>query len=281
MEEIKMLDYKKMSTDEVQRIAKQGDKDALYELAWRVDLLPPEHRDDPVESAAMQDYWLEKAADAGHIEAKGTYAYSLINRIMNAEDRQKAMKYFQSLVEDFDAGRLSADQREEGAYAQLWLGVMLCQGYHTRRDAVKGVELIKAAETFFNGFEGFGYRPMKILGDLYWSGLAQPGEEASVADLEKATVYLETAIKRFKPERDDPNNRGFLQRTKDLLELTKKRTEAKKGLRDFVGEETTNFSGADERRREDMKISDAARQRVEADKAAFARLKERFAREGW
>ena len=93
---------------------------------------------------------------------------------MNAEDRQKAMRYFQSLTDDFDAGKLNADQMESGALAKFWLGIMLCQGYHTRRDPIIGTAHIKTAEIFFNGFDGFGYKLMSVLGEVYAQGLAQP-----------------------------------------------------------------------------------------------------------
>ncbi|MDR0294202.1 MAG: hypothetical protein LBH95_08640 [Oscillospiraceae bacterium] len=269
-----MADYEKMDTPEVQRLAKQGDKDALYEMAWR---MAPDVQRDPVESCAWQDYWFEKAADAGNVVAKRRYARSLIDRVMNAEDRQKALGYFQSLSDDYDAGILSGEQREEGIIGKLWLGVMLCEGYHTRRDAVKGSELIQTADKFYNGFEGFGFGVMSKIGELYASGLAQPGEEPSVADLEKAIKYLDIAVKRFNPERDDPNNRGFLQLTKEQLENQKKRIVNKMSM----GDDNTTFSGAGERRRQMMEISEPARQRMEADKAALTRLRQRLTREGW
>ena len=268
-----MENYEKMSASEVQRLAKQGNKDALFEMVWRLELLPPEHRNDPVERCAWQDYWFEKAANAGHVDAKIRYARSLIDRVMNAEDRQKAMGYFQSLSEDFDAGKLNRDQQQDGALAKFWLGIMLCQGYHTRRDAIKGVELIQAANALTNGFEGFGFVLMYKIGEVYATGLAQPGEEPSIADLEKAIKYLDIAIKRFNPEK---NKSEMLDLVKQLLGNCKGRIEAKKR----EGEDA-HFTGAGERRRKMMEISPAARQRMEADKAAFARLSQRLAREGW
>ena len=272
-----MVDYEKISASEVQRLAKQGDKDALYEMAWRTELMPAGDRNNPVESCAWQDYWFEKAADAGHIDAKSRYARSLIQRVMDKDCRKKAMGYFQSLSDDLDAGKLSGEQREDGALAKFWLGIMLCEGYHTPRDAEKGRKLIESAETFFNGFEGFGYGLMNKIGNLYATGLAQAREEPSIADLEKAIKYLDMAVKRFNPERDDPNNRGYLKLAKDQLETQRKRIVEKSS----IGREETVFVGAKERRTKMMEISDAARQRVEADKAALARLRERLAREGW
>jgi len=263
-----------MSTEEVQRLAKQGDMEALYEMVWRLELLSPEHVNNPVENCAWQDYWFEKAANAGHIEAKFRYAQSLISRIMNKDDRQKAMGYFQSLVDDFDAGKLSEEQKENGAFAKLWLGIMLCEGYHTRRDAVKGAEYIQDADTFFNGFKDFGFVILLKIGELYATGLAQPGEEPSIADLEKAIKYLDLAIKRFNPEKNKPER---LDIAKQLFEVQKKRIVTKMQ----IGDENTVFAGADERRRKMMEISDMARQRMEEDKAALARLRQRLAREGW
>jgi hypothetical protein len=136
-----MADYEHMSISEVQRLAKQGDSDALFEMAWRMDVMP-EIIGNPVEECAWQDYWFEKAADAGNIDAKGRYARSLMDRIMNAEDRKKAEKYFKELVDDLDAGRLiSDDEKENGGVAKVRLGIMLCEGYYTQRDAVKGCKI--------------------------------------------------------------------------------------------------------------------------------------------
>jgi hypothetical protein len=67
--EFKMSDYENMNTPEVQRLAKQGDNDAMYEMAWRLELLPTEE-DNPIGRCAWQDYWFEKAADAGTLMPK-------------------------------------------------------------------------------------------------------------------------------------------------------------------------------------------------------------------
>jgi len=267
--DFQIANYENMTTSEVQRLAKQGDKNALYEMVWRMELLPIGNENNPIEQCAWQDYWFEKAANAGHIEGKLQYAQLLINnRVMNAENRQKAMKYFQSLVNDFDAGKLiSKDDRESGIIAKLWLGIMLCEGYHTRRDAKEGVVLIKSVEILTNGFDGYGFVAMYKLGELYATGLAQPSEEPSIADLKKAIKYLDIAIKRFNPEKIDPRKLDFANL---LLENTKGWIKTKMVLEDFWGKEK------DERRRKMMEISDAARQRMEADKVALKRLRERL-----
>ena len=267
-----MADYQNMNLSEVQRLAKQGDKDALYEMAWRMDSVT---QNNPVESCAWQDYWFEKAADAGNIDAKSRYARSLVDRIMNAEDRQKAMKYFESLLADYNAGKLVGEAEIDGILAQFWLGIMLCEGYHTQRDAVRGAKLLEAAHAKTNGFEKFGYRFHRTIGELYATGLAQISYNPSTTDLDKAIKHLDTAVKRFNPEKDDPNNRGFLQLTEDMLDLQKRRRPS------HNENETIPQSEIDEKRRKSMEVSPAAQQRVEADKAALARLRQRLAREGW
>jgi len=269
--------YENMSVAEVQRLARQGDKNALYEMVWRTELMLGD-RSNPVENCAWQDYWFEKAADAGHIDAKSRYARSLIQRVMDKDCRQKAMGYFQSLSDDYDAGKLSEDEKDDGIIAKIWLGVMLCEGYHTRRDAIKGAELIQTADALTKGFEAFGYSFLSKIGNVYATGLAQPGEAPSIDDLDKAIKYLNIAINRFKPERDDPNNRGYLKLTKEQLEAT---VAKKNKLKSSNGRDDANFSEAFEQRQRMMEISDAARQRTEADKAALARLRERLKREGW
>jgi hypothetical protein len=277
-----MVNYEKMDGSEVKRLAKQGnDKEALFEMSWRPELMPSGvDSQDPVYRCAWQDYWFEKAADAGNIDAKSRYARSLVDRIMNAEDRQKAMKYFESLLADYNAGKLVGESEIDGILAQFWLGIMLCEGYHTQRDVARGVKLLEAAHAKTNGFEKFGYRFHRTLGELYATGMAQPGEDPSVADLEKAIKYLETAISRFNPEKDDPNNRGFLQLTKDMFQLQKKRIVNTMIIR---GDKIVDLSDAEknERRRRMMEVSSAAQQRTNADKAALTQIRQQLAREGW
>jgi len=275
-----MASYEKISNEEVKRLAKQRDKDALYEMVWRFDeLMPAKVRDIPVERCAWQDYWFEKAANAGHIDAKYSFAQSLINRVMNAEDRQKAMKYFLSLSDDFDADKLlNDDDRECGIIAKLRLGIMLCEGYHTQRDVRKGVNLINAADSLTNGFAVFGFETLFKLGELYATGLAQQGEEPSIDDLNKAIKYLYSAIKSFNLEKNDARK---LDIAKDLLEIQEKRMKEKMVLKATTGKEETNFYGADERRRKIMELSDEAKQRMKADKDALVRLSQRLACEGW
>jgi len=273
-----MADYERMSPSEVQLLAKRGDKKALYEMAWRMELMPG-NRNNPSESCAWQDFWFEKAANAGYIEAKSRYARSLADRIPYAEYRQKAVHYFQSIVEDFDAGRFGAeDDRLDGIISKFYLGIMLCEGYHTRRDPIKGVELIKSAGVLTNGFEGFGFRLMFALGQMYATGLAQAGEDPTIDDLEQAIKYLDIAVRRFNDGRDDPRRRDI---AKQLIETQKDRIVHKREWKILHGAENTVFTGADERRADALRLSPEVRQRLDADNAALARLRERLAREGW
>lgn len=263
-----MVDYEDMSIYEVQRLAKQGDKNALFEMAWR---MPDEVENNPVEACAWQDYWLEKSAEAGHADAKIRYANSLIKRIINAEDRQKAMGYFQSLVDDFNTGKLSG---EDADLANLKLGIMLCEGYYTQRNAIKGTKLISIAENLSNGFDGYGFDTMCEIGEIFGQGLAQPEEEPSITDLGKSIKFLETAIKRFNPQKNKIEKLAYI---KQYLELVKMR----KANKENGDNSTTTPEEAAERRKKIMEISAEARQRMEADKTALMRLRQRFAREGW
>lgn len=257
-----------MSTAEVQRLARQGDSDALYEMVWRLELLPPEHGNDPVERCAWQDCWFEEAAEAGHIDAKQMYARSLLDRVMDAEWRQKAMHYLQSIVNDYDAGKLND---EDGFIAKLWLGIMLCEGYYTQRDVVKGAKLIHEADVFFGGFKEFGFKTLAKIGETYAYGYAQESEVPSSYDLIKAIKYLNMAVERFKPE-NDPNHRGYKQFYEDLIRVCEDRQNSVLG--------THPLSGSDNRQKM-MEISPAAAERVKADKAALARLRKRLKQDGW
>ena len=278
-----MPNYENMDTLKVEKIAKQGYKDALYEMVWRI---PLEYKKDPVKSCAWQDYWFEKAADAGHIEAKTRYSGSLINRVMNEGDRQKAMKYLQSLVDDFVDGKLSKDEQEDGIMAKLRLGFMLCEGYHTQRDAKKGVELIEAAYENTNGFVKYGSRLLYKLGELYATGLAQPNdeEEPSVTDLEQALMYLNSAIKCFNRETMDIKNLDLIKQLFDKME-ERMNHKNNTGLFDItcfsVDEREQMKKYAKERRKKTMELSDEEQKRLEADKAALLQLREYLTDKGW
>jgi len=280
---------------------KEGYKEALVEMGFRFEEMQPLGVE--VEERIWQNYWFEKAAKAGHIEAHREHTNTIINNIyhvMDPEWRREAMDYFQSFVKDVDADKLSEEQKEDHYRAKLWLGILLCEGYPTRPDAVEGVKLIEGAETFFkkNDFEEFGYKTLKKVGETYAFGYARDGREPSIADLGKAIEYLEKALepKRYKSERDDPNNRGYLQMTKDLLETLKKQKTSKEVVINNIREissrvegysvtvpENTTLSEAEKQENWERmtKISPAVQPRVAEEKAALARLRVHLAREGW
>ena len=282
-----MADYEQMNIQEVQRLAKQGDRDALYEMAWRMEIMPFPDQGDGIENCAWQDFWWEKAADAGNIDAKSRYARSLINRVFDADDRNKAMEYFISLVTDFNAGKFDGDEEKEldGVVAILWLGVMLCQGLGTLRDADKGAALIKAADEQTKGFADFGFGVLRTLAEVYGQGCAQAGGEPSVDDLRQAAAYQRKAISRFNPERDDPNNRGYRVLAEEYLEHLEKRKEIKESLKDSASalgiEASVTNPDFIAWQNGMMEISPAAKQRKSAEKAALARLRQRLAQDGW
>ena len=263
----------------------QDYKDACCEMIWRFgesDLMLPEHRGNQVGECAWQDFWFERAADAGHIDAKGTFARSLlIERVIDKEYREKAFLYYQSLVDDFDTNQLIGDDEGWGPIAKLWLGIMLCEGYHTHRNAIKGVKLIKEAEKLSEDFKNhgyYGYKALKALGELYATGLVRLDEAPLVADLIQAEKYYTAAIMRFKPERDDPNNRGYLNLTKQFLEKVKER------IKDSPPEEKIELTEESKRTRRDeaMRIkSPEAQARLNEDKAALRRLREHLERKGY
>jgi hypothetical protein len=190
------------------------------------------------------------------------------------------MNLFQSIIQDFYAGRLSEDERQDGIIAKLQLGIMLCEGFGTIRDVKSGTKHIEEAETLANGFRGFGFKTMYKLGELYAMGLAQPEEEPSISDLEKAIKYFDIAIK-WAQSNPDKVDTPKLNLAKDRLEHSKKWKSTKEEKKNLTGKEDTHNPTAAERRNKIMTPSEAARNRMEADKAALKRLKEKLAKEGW
>jgi len=282
-----MDDYENMNLSEVQRLAKQGDGDALFEMAWRLEAMPSELPNDPVYRSTWQDYWFERAADTGHIDARSRYARSLINRPFDAQCRQKAMDYFGSLVTDYYAGKLKGDSKLDGIIAVLWVGIMLCQGLGTRRDAVLGAKMLKEADKLTKGFADFGYESLATLAETYGQGCTQQDGEPSVDDLRQAIAYQRKAIDRFNPEKNDPNNRGILGLAKQYLEALEGRKASKESFKDSASALGFDVSGAgvnpDFKKWQEgmMQVSHAAMQRNNEDKAAFARIRQSLARAGW
>jgi len=266
-----MADYGNMSISEVQRLAKQGDKDALYEMQYRY----PDNAEVP--GAVWAAFWLEKAAEKGHIFAKRKYAGMLIDIPVSdsyKENRQKAMQLFENIAADFDANRLAADERSIGMVAKIELGIMLCEGFGTLRDCKKGLELIKNGESSMQSLGGLRFNHLYRLGEMYSLGYAQEGEEPSISDLKKAINYLEAAVKNFDSQNDPPQMLDF---SKQLLDIQKKRIVGKEELKKALGKEETYDSSAQERRKERMQPTEIGRQ-VDSFRQ---HLRECLAREGW
>jgi len=282
-----MVNYENMHDSEVQRLAKQGNKDALFEMAWRLDeVLPGEYN--LVERTAWDNIWYEKAAEAGHVDAKSRIAHNYYMMSYNGaavKYRQMAMKYYQELSNDLDSGKLDGDDRDFGETAKIWLGIMLCMGHGLPlRDVEKGMKHIEEVEKLTNYLEGYGFIPLYELGKMYGQGYAQSDEIPLRLDLEKAIKYLKTALKRSKTQKIV---QGMIENAEIVLE------EVMKVLEIIVrGENLTNISlfnswvefeklKAIERRIEMMELSDEKKRQVDAYEAALKLLQERLARDGW
>jgi TPR repeat protein len=286
-----MANYENMSIGEVQRLAKQGDGDALYEMAWRPEAKPSDiPSNDPVYNCAWQDFWWGKAADSGHADARDRYARSLVNdRPFDSEWRQKAMGYFETQIKDFDAGKLKGDLEINGILALMQLGILLCQGLGTRRDATAGDSLLKKADSLTNGFAKFGYEALSKLAQTYGQGCLQANGEPSVDDLRQAISYQRKAVERFNPEKNDPNNRGILGVAKEYLEKLEQWKQAKESLKDSIyalggggsSSGTDECEGFKEWQRGMMQISPVSQQRIKADKDALAHIRQCMTRAGW
>ena len=306
----------------IEKLAKQGDKDAIYEMVWRLDqsdLMLPEHRENQVERSAWQKYWYKKAADAGHSiaacrYAKNMYGYKLC---FDPDYQQEAMKYFQLIVNDCDSGKLITEEEKDwGVTAKLFLGIMLCEGYHTPRDAKKGVKLIEEAkELNKKGFEDYGFSTLRELGEIYGGGYTQPDEDPSSTDVEQAIKYLEAAIDESRTKKENPKNveqaKKYLAHfrdtyldfkkgqeadneklAKDLKKEKEKKLQGLPNLYDEMNEayklllenkKYTNLQYAKKRREEKEKVvlPDFVRSQMEEDKAAFKKLTQRLAQKGW
>jgi tetratricopeptide (TPR) repeat protein len=279
--EAKMLDYRSMNSEELLRYVKQGDAWAMFYMQWQFELIKPAGENSPIEDiVAWKDFWLEKGASTGHIPCKGQYASDLIDegRPIFAENRQKAMDLFESIVRDYDAGRLQGNFIRAGVVAKIELGIMLCEGYGTKRDVVGGLKMMEEGASLARNDGGPGFAHCYRIGEVYATGLAQLGEEPSIADLEKAIQYFKDAISRYNPQLDAPY---LLDAAKQMLETQSKRIDAKITLLESLGYENTVDTGAEARRNAWMALTGERLQLHEAIEAAKIRLKQRMLSEGW
>ena len=218
-----MIDYENMSVAEVQRLARQGDKDALFEMAYRY----PDNEEAP--GTVWTAYWMEKAANKGHIFAKRRYADMLlkIRSEKFAENCQKAMSLFESLVKDFDDDKLKGDDRSVGMVAKIELGIMLCEGVGIPRNHIRGLKLIREGEENMNEIGGMRFAHLVRIGELYAAGYAQEDEDPTRADLVRAIEYLDCGIRNFKSGSDDAR---MFQHVQQLLDIQEKQLPNKRAL---------------------------------------------------
>ena len=275
---LKMADYERMSTTEVQQLAKQGDKDALYEMKWRTELVQPAVENSPQpDLVAWQDYWTERAANAGSYFARFKYADFLLNNPCSDDsvriaNRKKAFDLFENVVKNRD--KLQSDEKCFGMAAEIELGMLLCEGIckldGSDRNPEQGVKHINAGVMDMNNSGGLNFGYLHRLGELYACGYTQKGEEASMTDLNTSIAYFEAAISKFPSD----GNPIILEGVQEMLDIQKRR-------RNTMSSENTIFPGARERREEMWTQSDEVKRGVLVMEEAMRRLRERLAREGW
>ena len=207
----KMEDYENMSISEVQRLAKQGDKDALFEMAYRWT------DDEEAPPQVWKAYWMGKAADKGNIDAIRIYAGMLTEMPFPVKNCKKALELYDKFAEECrKAGNYNGE-----AFAKIESGIILCEGLGlgNHRDHKKGVQLIGEAIKKKNELgKKIMFSQLLRLGELYAMGYAQEDEAPSKSDLEVAIEYLESAISQFDNNNDDPR---MLEHAKQLKDAQK------------------------------------------------------------
>ena len=275
-----MANYENKPLSEVQYLARQGDNEALHEMRYRY----PDNEETPGKIWAA--IWDEIAAKKGHIYSKRLYAGFLKAMPPSAnfaKNRQKAMSLFESIVEDYSAGKLVEEDLSVGMVAKIELGIMLCEGLGTKRDYKRGLELIKSGENEMKSFGGPKFDHLISLGELYGKGYAQEDEEPSIKDLEISIEYLERAIAYFKTDRDDPRKlalaKQYLDHQKNSLPEKKKYWELRDTSTGLVKQMyfEKSMGYADKRRKEESQ----PREMGDQIDSLMRKLRERLAREGW
>ena len=174
-------------------------------------------------------------------------------------------------------------------HRKIQLGMMLCQGLGTRRDVAAGAKLLKEADSLTNGFDKYGYPTLSKLAETYGQGCVQENGEPSVDDLRQAIALQRKAIAAFNPQKNDPNNRGYLELAKEYLQNLEEWKTTKESLKDSMSAlglssssaSTTVSDGFKAWQEGMMQVSPAAQQRIQADKAALSHVNQCMARLGW
>ena len=179
-----MPDYENMSIAEVQRLAKQGDKDALFEMRFR------RTNDEEASVAAWDAFWLSRAAGRGHRIAMYLYADLLREMPFPAKDCEKALEWYDKF--ETESKKLGKDYAV--AYAKIESGIILCEGLGLgkKRNHKRGVELIDEGLAIMAKInEKPNASQLFRLSEMYAQGYARENEVQSADDLKKAIECLE------------------------------------------------------------------------------------------
>ena len=233
-----MENYETMSISEVKWFAKQGKKDALYEMAYRY----PDNEKSP--GRVWAAFWFEKAAEKGHVYAKrllaGFFQDMPPSRYFS-QNRKRAMSLFESIAKDYDAGKLEGDDQFVGMVSKVELGIMLCEGIGTERDHKRGLDLINRGENDMNASGGLSFNHLLKLGELYGAGYAKADEEPWSDDYKKAIRYLEKALT---PEKSKEINQEKIDYVNQLIDSYRKgllhKEKMEKDIEDSRKSTTTN-----------------------------------------
>jgi len=187
----KIEEYKKMNIEDVRKKAKQGDKDALFAMAYR---RPDDEEAPPL---VWQAYWLDKAAAKGHIRAMRIYADIFAEITLPAKNCER-LELYDKLAKEY---RKTGDDNGE-AFVKIESGIILCEGLGlgNLRDHKKGVQLIKEAEELGKKVI---FPQLFRLGTLYAMGYTQEDEAPLEEDLKQAIKYLNEAINEFDSNYDE------------------------------------------------------------------------------
>lgn len=277
-----MADYESISNEAVQKLARQGDPDAMFDMMYRTDLAQSTSE---TEDIAWQDYWQERAANAGHVVARWKSARALIDNPCSSDERKrtnrkKAFDLFLGLVKDFEANKLNEEDRPVGPLAKLELGILYCEGIcntdSSDRNPKEGLRLIKEGEESLKRTGELKIRHFELLGDLYAMGYTQPDELPTRSDVEKSIEYLECTL----------NHPDAVKMPRDRLKLIGNMLDAQKRRLDAPINREQELQRVRYRKKtwqqsEDVKKAVRDKGQESAIDDALRRLRERLTHKGW
>jgi len=249
---------------EVQDKAKQGDKDALFEMSYRDE--EAVQLSNGITPYVWRLYWMGRAAEEGHFDALRIYAGICVEMPMPAKKNKVALEMYKKFGEECR----KIGNRFWEAFAKMEQGFILCEalGMYEDRDHIRGVKLIDEAKSIIEIELGkkIGFTQLVRLGEIYGMGYTQEDEEPLAEDLRKAIKYLKDAKVRFPNTNEDfqakIENQNKYKQAVDMLVVLEQHLMSKESM-EGTNEVKEFVEGIMQKEKYNKKVAAERRKRME------------------